>query len=78
MNLSTYALLGKTSPVTYQVIGQIKTCLVVVFGYLVFDHKAPSVPTSWLIFRFCGVAVASSGILTYGILKTQEQKEKKG
>jgi len=75
MNLSTYTLLGKTSPVTYQVIGQVKTCLIVTFGYYVFDSKAPSVSTAWLIFRFAGVAVASSGILSYGVLKTREQNE---
>eukprot|EP00933_Yihiella_yeosuensis_P069024 TRINITY_DN7512_c2_g3_i1.p1 TRINITY_DN7512_c2_g3~~TRINITY_DN7512_c2_g3_i1.p1 ORF type:complete len:319 (-),score=17.63 TRINITY_DN7512_c2_g3_i1:151-1107(-) len=72
MNLSTYALLGKTSPVTYQVIGQIKTCLVVCFGYFFFDSKAFDGTTFWLIFRFTGVAVASAGILSYGICKTKE------
>jgi len=74
MNLSTYALLGKTSPVTYQVIGQLKTCLVVGFGYLAFDSKAAEVTTGWLIFRFIGVVIASAGILSYGIFKTREQK----
>merc|ERR1739845_91523 len=29
MNISTYNILGKVSPVTYQVIGQLKTCLIV-------------------------------------------------
>lgn len=76
MNLSTYALLGKTSPVTYQVINQVKTCLIVTFGYLIFDHKAPEVSTGWLIFRFVGVAIASSGILAYGVIKSSEPKAK--
>lgn len=74
MNLSTYALLGKTSPVTYQVIGQVKMILIVSFGYMFFDHKAASLSPAWLMFRFVGVGVASSGILAYGVLKTQEQK----
>jgi solute carrier family 35 protein E3 len=74
MNLSTYALLGKTSPVTYQVIGQLKTCLTVGFGYLFFDHRGPEVSTAWLIFRFVGVLVGSAGILAYGLIKTSESK----
>jgi len=76
MNLSTYALLGKVSPVTYQVVGQVKTCLIVCLGYMFFDHRAPVVSSAWLVFRFVGVAVASSGILAYGILKTREQRPK--
>merc|ERR1712217_824043 len=30
MNISTYGILGKTSPVTCQVIGQLKNCIIVV------------------------------------------------
>merc|ERR1712187_1058900 len=55
MNLSTYGLIGKTSPVTYQVIGQFKTCLIVGFGYIFFDAKGPAL---WLAIRFSGVAIA--------------------
>lgn len=75
MNLSTYALLGKTSPVTYQVIGQLKTCLTVAFGYLLFDHRGPEVSTAWLMFRFVGVFVGSAGILAYGIIKNSESEQ---
>mmetsp|Transcript_19144 Transcript_19144/g.43524 ORF Transcript_19144/g.43524 Transcript_19144/m.43524 type:complete len:314 (-) Transcript_19144:98-1039(-) len=73
MNLSTYGLLGKASPVTYQVIGQLKTCLIVGFGYIFFDAK---VPPAWLIVRFSGVGIAVVGITAYAILKTEEQKRK--
>ena len=40
-NISVYGLIGRTSPVTYQVVGQLKTVLVVAFGYLFFDATAP-------------------------------------
>lgn len=74
MNISTYGILGKVTPVTYQVLGQFKTCLIIGFGYLFFDAK---VPASWLAVRLCGVAIAVGGILSYAIAKNEEQKQKK-
>mmetsp|Transcript_35206 Transcript_35206/g.109626 ORF Transcript_35206/g.109626 Transcript_35206/m.109626 type:complete len:313 (+) Transcript_35206:163-1101(+) len=73
MNISTYGLLGKASPVTYQVLGQMKTCLITTLGYIFFDVK---VPPYWLMVRFSGVAIAVVGILAYAILKAEEQKKK--
>lgn len=69
MNVSTYGLLGKVGPVTYQVIGQLKTCLIIGFGYMFFDAK---VPVAWLAVRFTGVAIAVVGILSYARFKSQE------
>ncbi|KAJ6952973.1 UDP-xylose transporter 3 [Populus alba x Populus x berolinensis] len=41
VNFSTFLVIGKTSPVTYQVLGHLKTCLVLAFGYgLLRDHSA--------------------------------------
>lgn len=74
MNLSTYALLGRVSPVTYQVIGQVKTVFIVVLGLVFFDTFTWS---AQLVFRLLGVAVAVSGSFRYGILKTREQNAKK-
>jgi len=77
MNTSTYGLLGKASPVTYQVLGQLKTCLIVAFGYVFFDARAP--PTMLMI-RFSGVGVAIVGILSYALVKhkeTQATEQKK-
>lgn len=33
VNFSTFLVIGKTSPVTYQVLGHLKTCLILAFGY---------------------------------------------
>lgn len=74
MNVSTYGLLGKTSPVTYQVIGQLKTCLIIGFGYLLFDAK---VPGFWIAVRFIGVAIAVIGIIAYATFKSREQSRPK-
>jgi len=73
MNISTYAFLGRTSPVTYQVVGQFKTCLIITLGYVIFDAK---VPYSWLMVRFAGVLIAIVGMLAYAITKHEEQKRK--
>eukprot|EP00931_Biecheleriopsis_adriatica_P047236 TRINITY_DN27202_c0_g1_i1.p1 TRINITY_DN27202_c0_g1~~TRINITY_DN27202_c0_g1_i1.p1 ORF type:complete len:334 (+),score=45.86 TRINITY_DN27202_c0_g1_i1:41-1003(+) len=68
-NISVYGLIGKTSPVTYQIIGQLKTVLVVAFGYIFFDVR---VPLTWLLVRFAGVAVAVVGIFSYAMCKNAE------
>jgi len=78
MNFSTYGLLGKTSPVTYQVIGQLKTCLVICLGYLWFDSKAVETPIAWLVSRFLGVGLAVSGVFSYGVQKQREVRLKDG
>lgn len=74
MNISTYGLLGKTSPVTYQVLGQLKTCLIVFFGYLFFDVRAPPL---WLFVRFTGVGIAVVGILAYAVQVNRKEEQKK-
>jgi len=33
-----WQVIGKTFPVTYQVLGHLKTCLVLAFGYLVLEN----------------------------------------
>ncbi|OLQ02868.1 putative membrane protein [Symbiodinium microadriaticum] len=72
-NISVYGLIGKTSPVTYQVVGQLKTVLVVVFGYIFFDVR---VPLHWLMLRFAGVGVAVVGVFSYALCKSAEGREK--
>jgi len=68
INLTTYYLIGATSPVTYQVVGQLKTILVIFFGYMLFDVPPP--PGTFAI-RLAGIAVAIAGVFTYGYLKTK-------
>lgn len=70
MNVATYAVLGKISPVSYQILGQVKTVLIVAMGYTFFDKYAPPL---WLCVRFSGVLIAVGGAFTYGKLKNAEQ-----
>merc|ERR1712232_349063 len=77
INLTSYYVIGATSPVTYQVVGQLKTVLVVLFGYLLFDIPPPP---GWFELRCLGMLLAIVGVFSYGMLKAQlaaQEKEAK-
>merc|ERR1711972_1221862 len=52
INLTSYYVIGATSPVTYQVVGQLKTVLVILFGYFLFDIPPPP---GWFAVRCVGM-----------------------
>jgi len=58
VNISNYLVLGKTSPLTYQVLGHLKTVLILVLGFTVF-HKP--IDTRNII----GVIIAMIGVVAY-------------
>ncbi|GFZ19966.1 nodulin MtN21 /EamA-like transporter family protein [Actinidia rufa] len=69
VNFSTFLVIGKTSPVTYQVLGHLKTCLVLAFGYgLLHD------PFSWR--NIIGILVAVVGMILYSYCCTLESQQK--
>ncbi|KAK8509941.1 hypothetical protein V6N13_118487 [Hibiscus sabdariffa] len=70
VNFSTFMVIGKTSPVTYQVLGHLKTCLVLAFGYILLRD-----PFSWR--NVLGILIAVVGMVLYSycsILENQQQK----
>eukprot|EP00927_Polykrikos_kofoidii_P073142 TRINITY_DN69213_c0_g1_i1.p1 TRINITY_DN69213_c0_g1~~TRINITY_DN69213_c0_g1_i1.p1 ORF type:complete len:331 (+),score=61.35 TRINITY_DN69213_c0_g1_i1:234-1226(+) len=69
INLSSYYLLNLVSPVTYQILGQVKTLLTIVIGYMIFDMPPPP---GWFVVRCCGVTVAVSSTIWYGHLKRRQ------
>ena len=40
VNFCSFGLIGRTSPITFQVVGHLKTCLVLVGGYVLFTGQA--------------------------------------
>ena len=40
VNFCSFGLIGRTSPITFQVVGHAKTCLVLIGGYVLFPAKA--------------------------------------
>lgn len=69
VNFSTFLVIGKTSPVTYQVLGHLKTCLVLAFGYILLHD-----PFSWR--NILGILVALGGMILYSYYCTRETQKK--
>lgn len=67
VNISNYLVLGKTSPLTYQVLGHLKTVMILVLGFVVFRYKAE--PRAIL-----GIVVALVGVVAYTELKRRVAK----
>jgi len=58
VNVSNYVVLGKTSPLTYQVLGHFKTILIIVLGILLFNKKTDKR-------NIFGIAIALIGVIAY-------------
>ncbi|WJX44158.1 UDP-xylose transporter 1 [Trifolium repens] len=69
VNFSTFLVIGKTSPVTYQVLGHLKTCLVLGFGYTLLHDPFTER-------NIIGILVAVFGMGLYSYFCTQENKKK--
>ncbi|KAL0922545.1 hypothetical protein M5K25_006536 [Dendrobium thyrsiflorum] len=69
VNFSTFLVIGKTSPVTYQVLGHLKTCLVLAFGYVLLHD-----PFCWR--NILGIFVAVVGMVLYSYYCSIESQQK--
>ncbi|KAL3625762.1 UDP-xylose transporter 3 [Castilleja foliolosa] len=69
VNFSTFLVIGKTSPVTYQVLGHLKTCLVLAFGYCLLRD-----PFNWR--NILGILIAMVGMVLYSYICTVETQQK--
>lgn len=69
VNFSTFLVIGKTSPVTYQVLGHLKTCLVLAFGYTLLHDPFTER-------NIIGILIAIWGMGLYSYFCTQENKKK--
>ncbi|EXB38683.1 hypothetical protein L484_008047 [Morus notabilis] len=69
VNFSTFLVIGKTSPVTYQVLGHLKTCLVLGFGYTLLHDPFTER-------NIIGIFIAVCGMGLYSYFCTQETKRK--
>ena len=67
VNLCSFGLIGRTSAITFQVVGHAKTCLVLAGGYMLFPAKLAD--TQQLYNNIMGVSVAMIGVILYGHLK---------
>lgn len=65
VNITNYYVIGKTSPVTYQVVGHLKTCLILVLGFVAFSSQVNMT-------NIFGISIAVGGMVLYGELKRRE------
>jgi len=66
VNISNYLVLGKTSPLTYQVLGHVKTVLILVLGFTMFNKPFD-------IQQGIGITVAMLGVIAYTELQRRRQ-----
>lgn len=69
VNFSTFLVIGKTSPVTYQVLGHLKTCLVIGFGYTLLHDPFNGR-------NIIGILIAIFGMVLYSYFCLEENKKK--
>lgn len=62
VNLSTYLVIGHTSPVSYQVLGHFKLLVILASGIFLFKEDSNLV-------RLSGMLLAFAGIVMYTTLK---------
>ena len=65
VNISNYLVLGKTSPLTYQVLGHMKTILILVIGFTLFNKTID--PRN-----IVGIVIAMGGVMAYTEVKRQQ------
>ncbi|KAG6524270.1 hypothetical protein ZIOFF_014176 [Zingiber officinale] len=69
VNFSTFLVIGTTSPVTYQVLGHVKTCLILSFGYIILHDP-------FTARNIMGILTAVFGMGLYSYFSVQESKKK--
>ena len=74
-NACAFGLIGKTSAITFQVVGHIKTMLIFTFGLIIFKNENET--TATLIKKISGLAIAMFGVIlyTYFEIKNKQQQE---
>ena len=67
VNWCSFGLIGRTSPITFQVVGHAKTCLVLIGGYVFFP--SPNFDETQFYHNIAGVSIAMVGVILYGHVK---------
>ena len=58
VNISNYLVLGRTSPLTYQVLGHLKTVLILILGFVMFNKPID-------MRNLIGIMIAMVGVIAY-------------
>lgn len=68
VNISNYLVLGKTSPLTYQVLGHLKTVLILILGFTVFEKPFD-------LRNVIGIVIAMVGVVAYTEVKRRQSAQ---
>eukprot|EP00039_Didymoeca_costata_P018919 m.335513 g.335513 ORF g.335513 m.335513 type:complete len:346 (+) comp17617_c0_seq1:123-1160(+) len=68
VSLSTFLMIGATSPLTYNIVGHLKTVSILATGVLIFGD---SMSTK----KFLGILLALSGVIMYSRIKLRNAQE---
>jgi solute carrier family 35 protein E3 len=72
VNVCAFGLIGKTSAVTYQVVGHCKTILIFVFGLLMFPaREGETAAQFWK--KIIGLIISMSGMVLYTYFERKEK-----
>jgi solute carrier family 35 protein E3 len=72
VNVSCFGIIGKTSALTYQVVGHVKTVLILLIGFVFFPPQEP-VPKARLIKTGLGMFISMVGIIMYSAFGMQNK-----
>jgi len=70
VNLSTFLVIGATSSLTYNVVGHVKTVIILTGGVVFFGDSMSSK-------KFVGILMAMGGIVWYSMIKLRESSQQK-
>ncbi|KAG5481277.1 hypothetical protein CUR178_06528 [Leishmania enriettii] len=66
VNISIFLVIGKTSPLTYNVLGHLKLCIILSLGFLFFGDEMN-------LRIFLGIVITLIGVFWYGHVKVHEK-----
>lgn len=67
VNVSIFWIIGNTSAVTYNVVGQMKFCMTLIGGYVIFAEPIQPI-------QFLGILTTLFGVSMYAYFKIQDRK----
>ncbi|KXS21661.1 TPT-domain-containing protein [Gonapodya prolifera JEL478] len=67
VNVSIYGIIGRTSPLTYNVVGHFKTVTVVILGFILFSYPV-------MFKNVSGILLTIAGIIWYTLIKLEESQ----
>lgn len=72
-NIIAFSLIGKAGPVTFQVVGHVKTMLIFIFGLIMFPAQHES--SEQFKKKIIGLSISMVGVILYTIFEIQNKKE---